>query len=639
MESTIWGQMLTLLYDFYQIYLFIIPMLIIITIFCKVKHIHLLGIKNAILLSALCIILSSFFTYSLYRLSFSSESITVTAQSSPLSLTDPLLQETTLIRVDSSHKTYTNYPVTNGIWSKDHTVYTYQSSIQGLTETITISAPSGRNLYLIFKTGPACGAATVSYKDHTQEIDLYSETDGITGVLVCSQSWMAAFNELALKLLCMLAVTLIICWLSYCFIKYYLVRVYEFFSKHIYSISIFTFLMIQLFLHASDTLNKWGEIWYAFDYSMGNGSRFLPGAILSLITGDYLHASTAYLYVFAVLTIICLLLAILLGSLMKKREKDTESYAYFFLIFAYLASPSCISYLWKPGNMGKLETFPVLFVLLAVLIFIKAKATPVKYLSLTILSVLSMAAYHGYLFLYFPILFALMIFEILKDSKFHLREFIYSCICWIFTAVSFLYFQFYSEIMFKSENALIEYFSDKTDLTAMSDALHYEYFSNVSDAYRELCKGFVTGHEYPREKSFLTMLLLLPLILIFASLWSKTFVLLKQKKQSIFQSYYFYMLLSSLLIVPNFVLNVDWSRWFAAILSVQFFFILYLGYKKAPEMTEALHCLTIKIKRNQFLTILFLLYLACLSKFGARDFLPEVNQFFRILFDHQLSGY
>ncbi|NLG03654.1 MAG: hypothetical protein GX567_07515 [Clostridia bacterium] len=638
MESTFWGQMITLLYDFYQIYLFYIPMLVIIFVFYKIKHIRSLGIKKALLISSLCIILASFFTYTLYRMSFSKETVTVTAQPSEFT-TDVDVQKTTLIRIDSSHRAYTDYEITTGVWLREQTVYTYDPANPNLTPSITISAPAGRNLYLIFKTGPDCGAAKIEYQNNIQEIDLYSEAEGITGSLICSQPWIAVFNEMALKLLCLLAATLMICWISYYVVLHFSDRCYQSFKKHIYTISIFMFLMLQLFLHAPEKLNGWGEIWYAFDYSFGNGSRFLPGAILSLISGDYLYARVAYLYVFIVLSLICLILSILLGSLMKKKEKSSENYAFFFLVFAYLASPSCISYLWKAGNMGKLETFPVLFVLLAVLIFSKVKPIAVRYLSLTLLAVLSMAAYHGYLFLYFPILFALMTYDVLKDHRFHLKECLYSLFCCVSTAVSFFYFQFYSGIRFENEAALIEYVSDKTDLTAMHDALHYEYFSNVSDAYRELCKGFLTGLEYPREKTFVTFLLLLPLILVFVALWMKVFELLKKNKKHVFMSYYFYMLLSTCLVLPNFILNVDWSRWFAAILSVQFFFVLYLGYQKAPEMTEALHCLTVKVKKNQFLIILFLLYLACLSKFGARDFLPETDQFFRFLFEHRISGY
>ena len=103
------------------------------------------------------------------------------------------------------------------------------------------------------------------------------------------------------------------------------------------------------------------------------------------------------------------------------------------------------------------------------------------------------------------------------------------------------------------------------------------------------------------------------------------------------KSIYISLLLSDLIILPQFILNVDWERWIPAMIGVQFFQILYLAYKKDTGMESAMQGLSEFVRKHHFICMLLLIYLASFEKFFYRGYTGIIDRIFIIL--KTLSGY
>lgn len=64
-------------------------------------------------------------------------------------------------------------------------------------------------------------------------------------------------------------------------------------------------------------LQGWSSAWNAMDYSMGTGSRLLIGSIYRLFYGEYLDYTVAYKYVAVGTMLTILVLAIVLGRMIR----------------------------------------------------------------------------------------------------------------------------------------------------------------------------------------------------------------------------------------------------------------------------------------------------------------------------------
>lgn len=360
------------------------------------------------------------------------------------------------------------------------------------------------------------------------------------------------------------------------------------------------------------------------------------GTFFTLITGGYIEKRVAYFGVFISLVIIIWLLAFLLGKCIHGAKEETRL-AVIFVVICYLSSPVSIAGYWTYGNMGRLETFGIIFTLIAVWVYHKVDYLVLKYGIITILCVLSIAAHQGWFFLYFSIIFSMLIYDALRYHKINRKQFCGSCVVFLFTGVSFLYFQFCTKISFKNIDELQEYLSKKTNLPINAGASSYEYFTSTSDVWKVVNIPHMQGGWYPRERLYLTVWLLLPIIVMIYAVWTKA--LQKEKKECLLLSPYTYMILSQLLILPEFILNVDWGRWYIAIAAVSFFQILYLNYREDEGMQDALVALSFFVKRHKVLCAPVLLYLASLSKFQEWGSNVEITRILKVIMEQHLSYY
>lgn len=389
-----------------------------------------------------------------------------------------------------------------------------------------------------------------------------------------------------------------------------------------YELIIFMFLNIELFMRipGPTAMYDWCITSYAMTYKeFGFGSRFLIGSFLNLFV-PYLTVNSLYLFIFIILILLCLIVSIAMGRVINSsgwEQKEGLS----ILAAVYLASPASIAYLFFWGNYGRLDTYLILFTILALFFMGKSKF---KFL-VPVLSFMSMATQQVYTFTFLVIILGLVLYEI-YDQKYSKESIIYGIITYIVSCGSFLYFQFLTPgLKYKTADEVIQALSKNTNIPLKYEMIEMEYFKTISDHWSIYVLREWQGRLLV---AVITILLLLPLIGIFVCLWRQA---LKRCKDKVLKFIMYLMVLSPLASIPAFLITVDWGRWFGAMIIVQITFIFYLAYKKCTPMLEALQAFQVWCKNNLFLVILVIVYLSLLGKFETSSILASAVRIANII--------
>lgn len=404
-----------------------------------------------------------------------------------------------------------------------------------------------------------------------------------------------------------------------------------YFKKHAYGIGIFGFLFGDFILNKSNYINSWVAPMYALDYSLGFGSRFFIGSVLRIICGEYISSKEAYLFCEICMVILIILIAWMIDILINSMNEDIKS-SVIFLVLMYICSPGALSGMWTEEKMGRLENYTLLLVLIAVCLFERINTIWLKYIMITIISFVCFAIYQGYIFLYFPILFFVMLYDAFYSEREQKQKIYFNIFSIILNLGAFIVFQFFTYINCESYTEMADILSQKTDFD-ISGSLEFEYFMSISDAYKAMTENFILNKS-PRENLFLIICLCIPVFCVVISIWLKSVQTLERKDTHRF--FYYLWGLSYIAFVPQFILNVDWGRWYIAITFYTFFSILYMSWKSNGEISISLEKLQNYIHNNKFWAVLILIYLHGFEKFQVLGYIPEVHNLWgtieRILF-------
>ena len=610
------GNLLKTCYELYELYLYVIPA-------CAVCIFSLTGWKEErssckITVAVTLFLLTTAAAYQIYRLPIFMEQVAVTID----------LEST----VEEQADTEAGSIQVIGFSVFDRKYKSGQRLEEGTSE---LSIPVGRNRKLQLTGATALERVEVSVSGNPAEEVRLSFEDGTADISIQPNSgWSSILKESVIKIFLTVLLSAFLCWIG----KKSLVfctKPLEIMKRWNYELAVFGLFVVHFLINSPEVINGWCAAWYAMDYGMGTGSRILPGALLSVFTGEYVDGRTAYLFIACTLVILMAEVAYLIGKCMRSSEPGTRI-GIGFLIICYLSSPAGISYLWTAENMGRLELFVLVFALLAVLAYGKFKNGFAKYGAVALLSVFCMAAHQGYFFTYFMLVYTIVVYDMFQKNRIQKKGLVGGGVVMAVTAVSFLLFQFASSVRFGSTEKLAEALGNKTNVFIAEQALELEYFAGVKEAYYNLVLGFIKGWNL-REKEFLVICLLFPLIVLFAAMWQKVFRLRKEQGDGLFTTPYLYMLLGCLIILPDYILNSDWSRWNSTVVAVLFFQLLYLGYRKDCYGCAALTALGDFVKRHKVLCVAVVLYLGALSKFQGVYSMPEADRLYQILTEGHLS--
>lgn len=397
----------------------------------------------------------------------------------------------------------------------------------------------------------------------------------------------------------------------------------NFIRENQYGLIIGAVTFVWLIINLPTEIAGYCSVWYAADYSMGLSSRFFIGTLLNLFYDDFLDRQIAYHFCVCALAFIIIIVSCMLNKLIKKAKEEYRP-ALLFLVLCFMASPGYIRAFWQPLNIGRLETYTFFLALVSVVLFESIGNIYLKYGCITILSCISMAIYQGDLFLYYPMTIMIIVYDGLTNHDKVIARRILGIINILCTGIAFVVFQFFSYTIFSTPQDMIQALSKKTNLNISSIAIRLEMFEPVTAAYNEVVKKFLS-ESLPRERTLLTMCLMVPIVLIILSLYMKCIEnQITERKQFLSKPYMYYILLE-FAVLPQFLLNVDWGRWMLAFNIVMFFGVFYLAYKQDQGMLYAVEKLSSFIRRNSFMVIIIVIYLATLGNYEEWKWIPPVD--------------
>ena len=384
-----------------------------------------------------------------------------------------------------------------------------------------------------------------------------------------------------------------------------------FLQENIMGIGSFIILIVRYVITVPTAVDSWHSWCYAIDFSMGCSSRFLAGQILSLFCKDYVSERDIFIYCFIVGLILITLTSILINIVVKKADKKTKP-AVFFISACFVACPANIISLFSEANFGKIEIFGLILSLFAVYIFNKIKNITLRYGIITFLSILSIVFYQGYVFLYYNLILTVMIFDIFEEKRINKNKLIYGIISVLFSFVTFIKFQLFNKTIFNSAEEMIAELSQRTDIKISEEPIKLEYFSGLKESY-QLVTSYLDG--FAREKILLHIVLFIPLIYFVLGVVFYFFHTGKQiyANQKLLQTRNILSFSTIFLVVPQFVLNVDWGRWMISLCVFVFFYIMYYSFKDDYSMKLTLEKTASIIKQKPHIATLILIYIAFFS--------------------------
>ena len=387
-------------------------------------------------------------------------------------------------------------------------------------------------------------------------------------------------------------------------------KIRELLISHKYMLSIFTVLTFGAMLNfpGPSGMSNYITTPYLVSYEFGFGPRMFIGSVVDIFT-DYV--SNYFIWSFI---IICTLLLLLLVSYyLEKVIENTENllkYAVVFLVIVYLLSPASILYLSIYNDFGRFDLYLLLLTLIA-LLFAKHKCTA---LCIPVVCFICMAIHQIYLCTFAPLIVLILLYEVYQNkfSKYWLCILIVTVLT---LCSSFIYFQFFAELNVSSVNELIMYIAPSTNLGIDSGSLDAAYFRTTETHFLSSFPTFETVI----RKGLRTLLFLSPLFVLFLAIWIKTIRQTPNKREKIF---YLICMLSPLAAFPAFIIAIDWGRWLAGLIIVQFAIIFYLMYHKDRYLLQSLRDMSSWAKDNLWALIPVMLYLPMLGYFREVTPLP-----------------
>lgn len=382
----------------------------------------------------------------------------------------------------------------------------------------------------------------------------------------------------------------------------------NFFSEWKYEIAIFIFLItFGLFVAPSFCyVAKWPFSFYLLDYKLGFGSRLLIGSIFNFIFKGFLRYETVGLIVFCFTSFFCLLISLFLGKIVKRAEKSERNLGVLFLVLLYLALPTRFSSYFHPDFMGYLEIYIFGLVLLMIYLFLNKRQNWLFWGLISLLCAVCVAIHQVFLCIMFPIIFAIMIYN-LYENKWKKDTLIGTLAVCIVTSIAFLYFQFFSSLNVPL-NTLILIASKRTNLYCEYSYLHLlfncEYYASIYDK-------FVGTMTYVIKNIFNPILLtsavviFSPLFIILGKIWKNIYKNCEEKTE---KTTFNLILSCNLLFLPVFIMACDWGRWFIWFVTFQFAVLFVLYWKQNKSVVLAIEQFGDFVKENQFLMVLLLLF-------------------------------
>lgn len=417
----------------------------------------------------------------------------------------------------------------------------------------------------------------------------------------------------------------------FCGLKSTFIKTKGLIHRNRFSLLIAFILVFQVFQSGvglfENKVSDWSGAWYGMDYSLGFGSRLLVGTILKLLFPEFLTDENATIFIFVAMLLIAILLAVMLAKLIESvHEKD----GIIFIILLYLLTYGNLNYV---GQIAvRFEMIGLLFLLCAIIAFFSVRNLPIRFALVTTFSCLMLLAHQGNFFLDYPVIIIITFMSAYNENKLRFDKiqglFAVGSLMLVFGL--FVYLQFFGTKAIALDQAALEaYIQSRTDIQYSPEALTYEYYSTLSNTYDSINKYFLSNTsdaELPVIQLVLQGVLLTPILWIWFDFWKNGWCYYSKKLKNrggnsikrLFLNPILYVVLCFMMVIPEFVLNVDWGRWVRVVFIAQFAAIFAMIYLRKEWALEFLKITETKLKEHKILSCFLLVYLGIIGGFTSR---------------------
>lgn len=323
-------------------------------------------------------------------------------------------------------------------------------------------------------------------------------------------------------------------------------------NKTIFLLMMVVLSIIIFFANYDGDIDSYNTTILALNYTYGFTSRGLIGTLyylLDMILPVSMYTPTsAKVFLFISTLLLVVVLFIFVHEVIKKCHETHIAHVEILLMFLIVAT---ISTYFGGWNFGRVDIYMIMISLLSAIIFIHGKC---EWLIIP-LSVLGVMMHQGYVFMYYNIILALLIWGIFSNKDKRRRYIVIAVISLIFCSALFLYFELFSH------NYVDNTVFDQVAGLAADMSEDGEYHKTL--LAHEILGVDLSGveHEYHMKnlaEIILFALFMLPYIIIFFKLMVRVF---KNANSKADKWKYALLYLGALTMLPDYLIKVDYGRW------------------------------------------------------------------------------
>ncbi|MCL2295417.1 MAG: hypothetical protein FWC36_11245 [Spirochaetes bacterium] len=374
----------------------------------------------------------------------------------------------------------------------------------------------------------------------------------------------------------------------------YLVILYKN-SINKYEVGIFSFLFIQLLALAPkiDNLCSLTASTFLLSYRYGVSSRGFLGTVVDFLSnGEFISRYFVWHFIFCSLILMIFLISVYLGYFIKSNKDNIKPFVLFLslLLLTCFASPAAY---FTPNNFGRSEIYALLFMLILVAIIDNQY---LKWL-IPVFALFTISIHLILVFFYIPFIFILLFYK-LPEKKSYIALFFVSFVVVVSSFISYLLFA-KQTFMFPDAAAFVEYIKTKTDLNYAYEFIHMIFFAGFGDHLSDW-RGLMAGWGFLKFSGTISVLINLPLIVLFAYFWICCFRVEQKRYMKLF---FTLPVLLFVYHIPVFFMFFDFGRWMIMIILIQFMLIFYLIYVKNNTVLTVVAKMAPVINRNKWYII------------------------------------
>ena len=381
-------------------------------------------------------------------------------------------------------------------------------------------------------------------------------------------------------------------------------------------VGLFTFLILfTYFIYYSpfpEELHGFCVIPYFLRYQdWGFISRGLLGSLLGMCF-PVLSTKMVFCFIAMAILILCFLVAFFLNYIYEKNEWYQSEW---YLIVFFVLNPASVAFLFYWGNYGRFDLFLIMILIASCFIIIKKQ----NLWLLPCLCVLGNVIHQGFLFMYLPAILVLIFYGYLKEKNKSTLCLLVVSVC--LSILSFLYMQFFGKINGVPYEEVIRIVSNNTDYELSGEAMiRLEYFTPVLK--------FIPMYVLPKLpqnviKVFIIFLMYLPAVKIFFLIWKKA--------GGAHRWMWVCPLLPICMIVPKFLITVDYGRDFAAVIISEFMILFTLISLQDEVIQGALKEWNLTFNSHKYTWWAYLLIMASVGKFEAANILGFSEKIYQLI--------